>query len=254
MRNDANLLSLEALKNMYQIAAENLKRARLGRLPTSHADLSRTLQEGDMVLVKNHMVGPFDPKYVSPSRVVTVRGNQVKLAPTTGGKSRMEHRKFVKYILPADKIISEIPDYERFGRKRKLWLTPSAITNLKWEWIEDLHLDGIRPVSTVKHLQVCKETTVREVDVHTIYVGSYSSMGKVPSPITVTPSCTTITSHQLDMCLAKQMWHTCEGCPKDPLASSVVLQAELMMARDSPPIALTNCRPALIEETLPLTL
>ena len=81
MGNDTNLLSLEALKDMYQIAAENLKRARLQKLPTSHAHLSRALHEGDMVLVKNHMVGLFDLKYVSPSRVVTVRGNQVELAP-----------------------------------------------------------------------------------------------------------------------------------------------------------------------------
>ena len=168
MGSDTNLLSLEALKNMYQIAAENLKRARLWKLSTSHAHLSRTLQEGDMVLVRNHTAGPFDPKYVSPSRVVIVRGNQVKLVPTTGGKSRMEHRKFVKYILPADKIILEIPNYERFGRKSKLQLTPSAIPNLKWEWTEDLHLDGIELMSTVKHLQVSKETTVRKVDVHTI--------------------------------------------------------------------------------------
>ena len=79
--------------------------------------------------------------------------------------------------LPADKIISEIPNYERFGRKSKLRLTPSAMLDLKWEWTEDLHLDGIGLASTVKHLQVSKEATV-EVDVHTIYVGSYISTGE----------------------------------------------------------------------------
>ena len=93
----------------------------------------------------------------------------------------MEHRKFVKYIIPADKIISEIPDYKRFGSKSKFQLPPSAIPDLKWEWMEDLHLDGIGLVNTVKHLQVSKVTTVREVDVHTIYVGSYSLMGS-PQP------------------------------------------------------------------------
>ena len=254
MGNDANLLSLEALKNMYQIAAENLERARLQKIPTSHAHLSKTLQEGDMVLVKSHTAGLFDPKYVSPSWVVAIRGNQVKQAPTTGGKSRTEHRNFVKYILPADKIISEIPNYERFGRRSKLRLTPSVIPDLKWEWMEDLHLDGIRLMSTVKHLQVSKEMTVREVDVHTIYVGSYISMGRVPSPITVTPSYTTITSHQPGICLAKQMWHTYEGCPKDLLAPSVVLEAELMMAGDHTPVSLTAYRSALVEGTLPNTL
>ena len=111
MGNNANLLSLDTLKNMYQIAVENLHKARLCHLPLAHAMLSYTLQEGDLVLIKNHTAGPFDPKYGSPSRVLKMVGNQVELVPATGGKSRREHRKHVKYILPAKKIISDMPEY-----------------------------------------------------------------------------------------------------------------------------------------------
>ena len=109
---------------MYQIAVENLCKARLHRLSSAHATLSCTLQEGNLVLIKSHTAGPFDPKYGSLSRVLKMVGNQVKLVPVTGGKLRREHRKHVKYILPAKKIISDMPEYERFGRKSKLRLPP----------------------------------------------------------------------------------------------------------------------------------
>ena len=129
--NDANMLSLESLKNMYQIAAENLHKAQLKELLHSATQLSRTLQEGDFVLTKNHMAGPFEPRYVNPSRVIHLHGNQVKLAPATGGRSRMEHRKHVKYILPVERVISELPEYEKFGRKSKLRLDSATIPDFK---------------------------------------------------------------------------------------------------------------------------
>ena len=62
----------------------------------------------------------------------------------------MEHMKFVKYILPAERIISEISDYERFVRKSKLRINPSTIPDLKWEWIDNLHTTDI---STVHHME-----------------------------------------------------------------------------------------------------
>ena len=63
MGSDMNVLSLEALKNMYEIAATNLKIARERKdSPKDHTPIH--LQAGDTVLVQNHTKGPFDPKYV----------------------------------------------------------------------------------------------------------------------------------------------------------------------------------------------
>ena len=39
----------------------------------------------------------------------------------------MKHIKHVKYILPADKYIKQIPDYNAFGRKTTLRLNPDKI-------------------------------------------------------------------------------------------------------------------------------
>ena len=61
--NDINILSLEAMKNMFEIAATNLKIAR-GKGNPENNSLPTKLQPGDAVLVQNHTKGPFDPKHV----------------------------------------------------------------------------------------------------------------------------------------------------------------------------------------------
>ena len=61
--NDINILSLEAMKNMYDIAATNLKIAGEKGNPENNP-LPTKLQPGDTVLVQNHTKGPFNPKYL----------------------------------------------------------------------------------------------------------------------------------------------------------------------------------------------
>ena len=61
--NDINVLSLEAMKNMFEIAATNLKLAQERGDPKDQP-LFNKLQLGDTVLVQNHCKGPFDPKYI----------------------------------------------------------------------------------------------------------------------------------------------------------------------------------------------
>ena len=61
--NDLNILSLEAMKNMFEIAATNLKMAREnGNLKNN--PLPTKLQPRDTVLVQNYTKGLFNPKYV----------------------------------------------------------------------------------------------------------------------------------------------------------------------------------------------
>ena len=61
--NDINIFSLEAMKNMFEIAATNPKIAREKGNPENNSLLTK-LQPRDTVLVQNHTKGPFDPKYV----------------------------------------------------------------------------------------------------------------------------------------------------------------------------------------------
>ena len=52
--NDINILSLEAMKNMFEIATTNLKIAREKGYPENNP-LPTKLQSGDTVIVQNHI-------------------------------------------------------------------------------------------------------------------------------------------------------------------------------------------------------
>ena len=106
--NDSNILSLEAMKNMFEIVATNLKLVR-ERGDLKDNLLPNKLQLGDTVLVQNHVKGPFDPKYIGDYRVVSLKGNQVEVQPANGGLTEMKHIKHVKYILPANRYIKQLP-------------------------------------------------------------------------------------------------------------------------------------------------
>ena len=130
--NDENLLSLKALKNIYQLVAENLKKARHRSPHPTHPPTDK-IQTGDTVLIKDHTAGPFQPTYKGTYKVVSLKGNQVEVMPSTGGKPHFVHIKDVKYILPADTIIAKLPNYDNFGRKTKLRLNPDNVPDLHWE-------------------------------------------------------------------------------------------------------------------------
>ena len=130
--NDENILSIQALKNMYQLAAENLQKARKRMAPGSFPQPTKPKTE-DSVMIKNHTAGPFEPVYKGNHCVVATKGNQVEVVPAGGGRSQMVHITDVKYILPADNIIAKLPDYNKFGHKTKLRLNPENISDLNWE-------------------------------------------------------------------------------------------------------------------------
>ena len=83
-------------------------------------------------MVQNHTKGPFNPKYVGDYCVVSLKGNHVEVRPSIGGPTEMKHIKHMKYILPADRYIKQIPDYSAFGRKTTFRMNPDKIPDLHW--------------------------------------------------------------------------------------------------------------------------
>ena len=152
--NDINILSLEAMKNMFEIATTNLKR------DPENDPKPIKLQPGDTVLVQNHTKGPFDPKYVGDYHVVSIKGNQVEIRPSIGGPTEMKHVKHVKYVLPADQYIKHVPDYSTFGRKATLRLNPKQIPDLQWQLADTYHTTNIG--------QSILYMSTSSVDVHTL--------------------------------------------------------------------------------------
>ena len=163
MGNDINILSLEAMKNLYEVAATNLKLAR-EKGDTQDQPLSTKLQPGDMVLVQNHVKGPFDPEYIGYYRVISLKRNHVEVQPAVGGPTEMKHIKHIKYILPADRYVNQLPAYSGFGRNTTLRMNPNQIPDLHWKLANTYH------TTNIGHL----ETRCTTLSVHDITVNTFS--------------------------------------------------------------------------------
>ena len=213
--NDLNMLSLEALKNMFHLAAENLYKARSHHDSSVPKHLPHHFAVGDTVLVKNHTATAFDDKYIGVFRIVSFKGNQIELIPSTGGKSKMEHISNIKYIMPAERYISQIPDYETFHRQTKLRLNLHNIPNLSWKWAEMVHTQDKGKVTTSQIFHVDAEsaekteqvvkTSLMYENLESIYVNSH--MYTIPSEAicTMTNSCEMVVSNcvnafSMDIC------------------------------------------------------
>ena len=132
MGTEENILSLEALQRIYHLVAENLKIAK-ERLHKNQQPYPTKLKTEDMVMIKTHAEGQFQPIYKGYYRIVSFKGNQVQVTPVEGGKPHFVHITDVKYIMPVDSIIPHLPLPNQFGRMSKYNLNPKNIPDLKWK-------------------------------------------------------------------------------------------------------------------------
>ena len=61
--NDENILSMQALKNIYEMVAQNLKLAR-AKITDNINSIPTKLKEGDLILIKDHTAKAFQPCYI----------------------------------------------------------------------------------------------------------------------------------------------------------------------------------------------
>ena len=86
MGNDENILSMQALKNIYEVVAQNLKIA-CAKIMDNVNPVSTKLKEGDSVLIKDHTAKAFQPHYVGNYRIVSFKGNEVEVCKTEGANT-----------------------------------------------------------------------------------------------------------------------------------------------------------------------
>ena len=126
----------------------------------SKTPVEKHIKDGDLVLIKNNVRKPFEPRYIGNFRVVSIKGQQVEVRPAIGGKSHWVHISHVKYRLPADNIIANLPDYSQFGRKTKLRLNPDKIPDLDWKLATTLNTV---PTITTSHVSTIAEVTTTQI-------------------------------------------------------------------------------------------
>ena len=75
--NDENILSMQALKNIYGMVAQNLKLAR-AKITDNINPIPTQLKEGDLVLIKDHTAKAFQPRYIGNYRIVSFKETRLK--------------------------------------------------------------------------------------------------------------------------------------------------------------------------------
>ena len=143
---DKSILSLQAIRNIYKMVAHNLKTA-LKRLEKEATKFPTKVKTEDLIIIR-HDKKTFEPVNEGYYRVLKTRGNQVDVHTVPGDQVKTVHIKDVKVVLLVDRVINEMPDYTKFGRKSKLDLDPTKIPDLNWVLSTKLHTHTI-PTTTV---------------------------------------------------------------------------------------------------------
>ena len=78
---DNGLPNLEALKNIYQVVAQQLLNSRERYIKKHHNQQpsESPLQAGNLILIKNHTAKSFEPKYKGNYRIVKIHGNNMDI-------------------------------------------------------------------------------------------------------------------------------------------------------------------------------
>ena len=112
-------MTIEALKNMYQLIASSLEEAQKKRDTKIHI-LDRKLSEGDSILLKDHTTSAWDLKCTRDYQIISfTTKTQVKMVDSKG-KVKIVHMSDIKYVLPVDRVISKLPNYQSSDRQSKL--------------------------------------------------------------------------------------------------------------------------------------
>ena len=74
--NDENILSMQVLKNIYEVVAQNLKTAHT-KITENVSPVPTKLKEEDLVLIKDHTAKAFQPHYVGNYGIVSFKRESI---------------------------------------------------------------------------------------------------------------------------------------------------------------------------------
>ena len=81
----------------------------------------------------------------------------------------MKHIKHVKYVLPADRYINQLPSYTQFGRKATLRINPDQIPDLHWKLADSYHTTNIGQIE-IKDNTIHNLTLNTHMETNNIYI------------------------------------------------------------------------------------
>ena len=131
---DTGLPDLEALKNMYQMVAQQLYNSRQCYIKDNKYNKvpDHSILVGDLVLMKDHTAKSFEPRYKEDYHVVQIYGTNALQVSDKRGKLHNVHITDVKCINMTEKVTNQLEQAYNKGRKAKNLIPPGLIPDLGW--------------------------------------------------------------------------------------------------------------------------
>ena len=131
---DSGLPDLEAVKNMYQMVAQQLYNSRQRYIKENKYNKvpDHGILVGDLVLVKDHTAKSFEPKYKEDYRVVQIYGTNAHQVSDKRGKLHNVHITDVRHINMTQKVMTQLEQVYSTGRKAKNLIPQGLIPDLGW--------------------------------------------------------------------------------------------------------------------------
>ena len=125
---------LEALKNMYQMVAQQLMNSRERYVKSNKYNKipDHGILVGDLVLVKDHTAKSFAPKYKEDFRVVQIYGTNALQVTDKQGKLHNVHITNVRKINMTEKVTTQLKEVYNKGRTAKNLIPQGRIPDLGW--------------------------------------------------------------------------------------------------------------------------
>ena len=151
---DSGLPDLEALKNMYQMVAQQLYNSRQHYIKDNKYNKvpDHGILVGDLVLVKDHTAKLFKPKYKEDYRVVQIYGTNALQVSDKRGKLHNVHITDVRCINMTKKVTTQLEQIYNKGRTAKNLIPPGLIPDLGWN--TDQQGPNRQPLPTEKQPEV----------------------------------------------------------------------------------------------------
>ena len=125
---------LEALKNMYQMVAQQLINSRERYVKSNKYNKipDHGILIGDLVLIKDHTAKSFEPKYKEDFRVVQIYGTNALQVSDKRGRLHNVHITDVKKITMTEKVATQLKEVYNKSRIAKNLIPQGRIPDLGW--------------------------------------------------------------------------------------------------------------------------
>ena len=125
---------LEALKNMYQMVAQQLMNSRECYVKSNRYNKipDHGILVGDLVLVKDHTAKSFAPKYKEDFQVVQIYGTNALQVSDKRGRLHNVHITDVRKINMTEKVATQLKEVYDKGRSAKNLIPQGRIPDLGW--------------------------------------------------------------------------------------------------------------------------